>query len=230
MFKKWWVIDLLIKYVCRLNNWALNTTKSELQSLHRFINIDKNCASTVQVSLYGNRYRLFSSIISTVCVWPITSLQNCPQFKDNHAELVLANPSPVLIYQISSSQTRVLVDIRGEMPRDLPQYMAEKIHPQLPGRRRTTSENAAHIQIVAVCIGAVWRSFSWNDFWRSIDWPTVVEREKECIKTVPACVRATKEAAVQGFDIHGALCYSAEISGPQYESSRSEVVGVRSRW
>lgn len=63
------------------------------------------------------------------------SLQHCPQFKANHAELVLANPSPVLIYQISSSQTRVLVDIRGEMPHNLSEYMAEKIHPQLPGKR-----------------------------------------------------------------------------------------------
>ncbi|XP_061529733.1 squalene monooxygenase isoform X3 [Phycodurus eques] len=59
-------------------------------------------------------------------------MKDCPQFKANHAELVLANPSPVLIYQISSSHTRVLVDIRGEMPRDLPQYLAEKIYPQLP--------------------------------------------------------------------------------------------------
>lgn len=62
------------------------------------------------------------------------SLQDCPQIKANHAELVLANPSPVLIYQISSSQTRVLVDVRGEMPRNLSEYMAEKIHPQLPGK------------------------------------------------------------------------------------------------
>lgn len=61
--------------------------------------------------------------------------QDCPQFKANHAELVLADPSPVLVYQISSTQTRVLVDIRGEMPQDLPQYLMEKIHPQLPGRR-----------------------------------------------------------------------------------------------
>lgn len=60
--------------------------------------------------------------------------QNSPQFKPHHAELVLANPSPVLIYQISSSDTRVLVDIRGEMPRNLTEYMAEKIHPQLPGK------------------------------------------------------------------------------------------------
>ncbi|XP_054477983.1 squalene monooxygenase [Anoplopoma fimbria] len=59
-------------------------------------------------------------------------MKDCPQFKANHAELVLANPSPVLVYQISSSDTRVLVDIRGEMPRNLSEYMAEKIYPQLP--------------------------------------------------------------------------------------------------
>ncbi|XP_076006671.1 squalene monooxygenase [Genypterus blacodes] len=63
-------------------------------------------------------------------------MKDCPQFKANHAELVLADPSPVLVYQISSSQTRVLVDIRGEMPRNLSEYMAEKVHPQLPEHLR----------------------------------------------------------------------------------------------
>ncbi|XP_038666103.1 squalene monooxygenase [Scyliorhinus canicula] len=59
-------------------------------------------------------------------------MKDSPQFKPNHAELVLANPSPILIYQISSNETRVLVDIRGEMPRHLKDYMIEKIYPQLP--------------------------------------------------------------------------------------------------
>ncbi|KAF7237828.1 Squalene monooxygenase [Varanus komodoensis] len=59
-------------------------------------------------------------------------LKDSPQFKANHAELVLGNPSPILIYQISSNETRVLVDIRGEMPKNLKEYMIEKIHPQLP--------------------------------------------------------------------------------------------------
>ncbi|XP_051878994.1 squalene monooxygenase [Pristis pectinata] len=59
-------------------------------------------------------------------------MKDMPQFKPNHAELVLADPSPILIYQISSNDTRVLVDIRGEMPRHLKDYMIEKIHPQLP--------------------------------------------------------------------------------------------------
>ncbi|XP_072908924.1 squalene monooxygenase isoform X2 [Hemitrygon akajei] len=59
-------------------------------------------------------------------------VKDMPQFKPNHAELVLADPSPILVYQISSNETRVLVDIRGEMPRHLKDYMIEKIYPQLP--------------------------------------------------------------------------------------------------
>ncbi|XP_064410505.1 squalene monooxygenase isoform X2 [Latimeria chalumnae] len=59
-------------------------------------------------------------------------MKNAAQFKQNHAELVLASPSPVLIYQISSNETRVLVDIRGELPRNIREYMVEKIYPQMP--------------------------------------------------------------------------------------------------
>ncbi|KAM4865276.1 squalene monooxygenase [Thomomys bottae] len=59
-------------------------------------------------------------------------MKNATQFKANYAELVLANPSPVLIYQISADETRVLVDIRGEMPRNLREYMIEQIYPQMP--------------------------------------------------------------------------------------------------
>ncbi|KAM9308693.1 squalene monooxygenase [Gastrophryne carolinensis] len=59
-------------------------------------------------------------------------LKDSPQFKAHHAELVLANPSPVLIYQISSNETRVLVDIRGDMPKNLKEYMLENILPQMP--------------------------------------------------------------------------------------------------
>ncbi|XP_071510878.1 squalene monooxygenase-like [Diadema antillarum] len=61
-----------------------------------------------------------------------TLMHNCPQFTSNHAELVLAHPSPVLIYQISSEDTRVLVDVRGGMPKDIKEYMMDSIHPQLP--------------------------------------------------------------------------------------------------
>uniref|UniRef100_A0A3P9PQU9 Squalene monooxygenase n=1 Tax=Poecilia reticulata TaxID=8081 RepID=A0A3P9PQU9_POERE len=83
------------------------------------------CFSKFRKSLVSGKARISSHFVGCL-------MKDCPQFKANHAELVLANPNPVLIYQISSSHTRVLVDIRGEMPRDLPGYMAERIHPQLP--------------------------------------------------------------------------------------------------
>ncbi|XP_064804135.1 squalene monooxygenase-like isoform X2 [Oncorhynchus masou masou] len=83
------------------------------------------CFSKFRKSLVAGKAQTSSHFVGCI-------MKNSPQFKPHHAELVLANPSPVLIYQISSSDTRVLVDIRGEMPRNLTEYMAEKIHPQLP--------------------------------------------------------------------------------------------------
>uniref|UniRef100_G3NLR8 Squalene monooxygenase n=1 Tax=Gasterosteus aculeatus TaxID=69293 RepID=G3NLR8_GASAC len=84
------------------------------------------CFSKFRKSLVSGKARTSSHFVGCL-------MKDCPQFKANHAELVLANPSPVLIYQISSSDTRVLVDIRGEMPRNLSEYMTEHVYPQLPG-------------------------------------------------------------------------------------------------
>uniref|UniRef100_A0A3B1IYN8 Squalene monooxygenase n=1 Tax=Astyanax mexicanus TaxID=7994 RepID=A0A3B1IYN8_ASTMX len=83
------------------------------------------CFSKFRKNLTSGKAKVSSHFVGCI-------MKDCPQFKANHAELVLADPSPVLIYQISSNETRVLVDIRGEMPRDLSAYMVEKIHPQLP--------------------------------------------------------------------------------------------------
>lgn len=50
--------------------------------------------------------------------------------------VVLADPSPILIYQISSTETRVLVDVAGAMPSatsgELATFLKEKSAPQLP--------------------------------------------------------------------------------------------------
>ncbi|XP_036395642.1 squalene monooxygenase [Megalops cyprinoides] len=83
------------------------------------------CFSKFRKSLVSGKVKISSHFVGCI-------MKDSPQFKPNHAELVLANPSPVLIYQISSSDTRVLVDIRGEMPRNLTEYMSEMIYPQLP--------------------------------------------------------------------------------------------------
>ncbi|XP_047214766.1 squalene monooxygenase [Girardinichthys multiradiatus] len=98
----------------------------EVKDIHAGLTVVADgCFSKFRKSLVSGKARTSSHFVGCL-------MKDCPQFKANHAELVLANPSPVLIYQISSSHTRVLVDIRGEMPRDLPGYMAEKIYPQLP--------------------------------------------------------------------------------------------------
>ena len=60
-------------------------------------------------------------------------MNNCPQSKQNHAELVLANPNVILVYQISSTCTRVLVDVREKITADTKEYLAEVIYPQMPG-------------------------------------------------------------------------------------------------
>ncbi|XP_016338799.1 squalene monooxygenase-like [Sinocyclocheilus anshuiensis] len=83
------------------------------------------CFSKFRKNLISGKAKVSSHFVGCI-------MKDSPQFKPNHAELVLANPSPVLIYQISSNETRLLVDIRGEMPRDLMRYMMEKIYPQLP--------------------------------------------------------------------------------------------------
>ncbi|XP_054446453.1 squalene monooxygenase [Pteronotus mesoamericanus] len=78
------------------------------------------------------RKNLISNKVSVTSHFVGCLMENVPQFKANHAELLLANPSPVLIYQISPDKTRVLIDIRGELPRNLREYMVENIYPQLP--------------------------------------------------------------------------------------------------
>ncbi|NXW14596.1 ERG1 monooxygenase, partial [Circaetus pectoralis] len=81
--------------------------------------------SKFRKNLVSNKVTVSSHFVGCI-------LKDAPQFKANYAELVLAKTSPVLIYQISSTETRVLVDIRGEMPKNLKEYMIENVHPQLP--------------------------------------------------------------------------------------------------
>ncbi|KAM3872805.1 squalene monooxygenase [Diretmus argenteus] len=98
----------------------------DIKTVHAALTVVADgCFSKFRKSLVSGKAHTSSHFVGCL-------MQDCPQFKANHAELVLANPSPVLIYQISSTHTRVLVDIRGEMPRNLSEYMAEHIHPQLP--------------------------------------------------------------------------------------------------
>lgn len=49
-----------------------------------------------------------------------------------HGHVVLTNPSPSLIYQISPTETRVLIDVLGDLPTDLKGHMLTVVAPQLP--------------------------------------------------------------------------------------------------
>lgn len=98
----------------------------DIKKIHAALTVVADgCFSKFRKSLVSGKAQTSSHFVGCL-------MKDAPQFKAHHAELVLANPSPVLIYQISSSDTRVLVDIRGEMPRNLTEYMAEKVYPQLP--------------------------------------------------------------------------------------------------
>ncbi|KAF4100726.1 hypothetical protein G5714_018922 [Onychostoma macrolepis] len=83
------------------------------------------CFSKFRQSLGSERVQICSNFVGCI-------MKNSPQYKPSYAELVLSCHGPILIYQISSTDTRVLVDIQGRLPKNLSQYMTEKIHPQLP--------------------------------------------------------------------------------------------------
>ncbi|XP_072045792.1 squalene monooxygenase-like [Amphiura filiformis] len=98
----------------------------EVKELHAPLTIiSDGCFSKFRKDLISNQVKTSSHFVGTI-------MKDCPQYRENHAELVLANPSPVLIYKIASGDTRVLVDVRGGMPKDTKEYMIDNILPQLP--------------------------------------------------------------------------------------------------
>jgi squalene monooxygenase len=51
----------------------------------------------------------------------------------NHGHVVLAKPSPILFYPISSAEARCLVDVPGDkLPSDLPAYLRTVVAPEVP--------------------------------------------------------------------------------------------------
>lgn len=63
-------------------------------------------------------------------------LKNCAMPYPNHGHVIVAKPSPVLVYPITSNETRMLIDFPGEeAPRkgeELKKYLLTVIGPQLP--------------------------------------------------------------------------------------------------
>ncbi|KAL8181732.1 UNVERIFIED_CONTAM: hypothetical protein K2H54_023868, partial [Gekko kuhli] len=120
------VLQLLEEEECVVGVLYREKESGDTKELHAPLTVVADgLFSKFRKNLVSNKVKVPSHFVGCI-------LKNAPQYKANHAELVLGNPSPVLIYQISSSETRVLVDIRGEMPKNLKEYMIEKIYPQLP--------------------------------------------------------------------------------------------------
>ncbi|KAL2915780.1 Squalene epoxidase [Polyrhizophydium stewartii] len=63
-------------------------------------------------------------------------IRDCPLPHMNHGHVVLAKPSPILLYQIGSHETRILVDVPGKLPSigsgEMKAYMRDFVGPQLP--------------------------------------------------------------------------------------------------
>lgn len=60
-------------------------------------------------------------------------MKHCPQTKPNWADIVLTESDLAAIYQLSSTHIRVFVLMRDRVPRDIQNYLNQKIAPQLPG-------------------------------------------------------------------------------------------------
>jgi squalene monooxygenase len=64
----------------------------------------------------------------------------------NHGHVVLGNNAPVLLYQISEHDTRILVDVPGKLPSvgtgQLHEYFRTKVLPDLPKSLQTAFDNA----------------------------------------------------------------------------------------
>ncbi|KAI8820836.1 squalene epoxidase-domain-containing protein [Fimicolochytrium jonesii] len=68
-------------------------------------------------------------------------LEDCPLPYPNHGHVILADPSPILLYQIGTHDTRILIDIPGKLPSSstgaLQTYLTTHIAPQLPATLRS---------------------------------------------------------------------------------------------
>jgi len=77
-------------------------------------------------------------------------LDYCPMPFPNHGHVLLAHPSPILVYQIGTHETRVLVDIPGQLPSakegGLIKYLTQVVLPQIPKEMRPSFSKAIESQ------------------------------------------------------------------------------------
>ncbi|KAL2254887.1 squalene monooxygenase-like [Sesamum indicum] len=90
------------------------------------------CFSNLRKNLCIPQVNIVSHFVGMVL-----NLENGKLPHPNHGHVILANPSPVLFYPVSSTEVRCLVDVPGQkMPSisngDMAKYLKTKVAPQLP--------------------------------------------------------------------------------------------------
>lgn len=76
-------------------------------------------------------------------------LRNCVLPYPNHGHVVLAKPSPILFYPISSTEVRCLVDVPGtKLPQDMKSYLRTAVAPELPDQLRVPFLEALETSLI----------------------------------------------------------------------------------
>ncbi|ORZ40905.1 squalene epoxidase-domain-containing protein [Catenaria anguillulae PL171] len=113
---------------------AIARTKQEVETHHEFLApltfIADGCFSKFRPSILGTTMQAPSHFVGFI-------LDRITLPAPNHGHVVLADPSPILLYQIGTNDTRILVDVPGSsMPSNrggaLVKYLTSHVAPQLP--------------------------------------------------------------------------------------------------
>ncbi|XP_020599861.1 squalene monooxygenase-like isoform X2 [Phalaenopsis equestris] len=102
----------------------------ELQAFAPLTIVCDGCFSNLRRYLCSSKVEVPSSFVGLV-------LENCKLPFPNHGHVILADPSPILFYPISSTEVRCLVDVPGQkMPSiangKMSNYLKTSVAPQIP--------------------------------------------------------------------------------------------------
>jgi squalene monooxygenase len=97
------------------------------------------CFSNFRKDFVKKRVQVRSNFVGLI-------LKNTPLPAPNHGHVVLGNNAPVLLYQISQHDTRILVDVPGKLPSvgtgELHKYLRARVLPDLPKSLQASFEDA----------------------------------------------------------------------------------------
>uniref|UniRef100_A0A0D6R8J7 Squalene monooxygenase n=1 Tax=Araucaria cunninghamii TaxID=56994 RepID=A0A0D6R8J7_ARACU len=107
----------------------------ELEAFAPLTIVCDGCFSNLRRSLCNPQVAVPSCFVGLV-------LENCELPYPNHGHVILADPSPILFYPISSAEVRCLVDIPGQkVPSvangEMAKYLRDVVAPQLPKEIQT---------------------------------------------------------------------------------------------